>query len=134
MMWWPGVGSAPRDKEEGFLHRAVDPRRGSFHPSSSEGGFEQFGEKGRRFGRALEDSSRGRLWVLLRAGDGGSGTGGCFETLHSGLWGGKIADAMLAEEECWRKLSRGLPCRACGLRSVLHLPSIRSSGGWEGYV
>ena len=72
--------------------------------------------------------------MLLRAGDGGSGTGGCFETLHSGLWGGKIADAMLAEEECWRKLSRGLPCRACGLRSVLHLPSVRSSGGWEGYV
>ena len=76
---------------------------------------------------------RGRLWALLRAGDGGVGTSGSFETRYSGLWGGKIADAMLAEEECWRKVSRGVSCRACGLRSVLHLPSIRSSGGWEGY-
>ena len=51
---------------------------------------------------------RGRLRALLRAGDGGSGASGSFETLYFGRWGGKIADAMLAEEECWRNCSRGV--------------------------
>ena len=53
---------------------------------------------------------RGRLRALLRAGDGGSGASGSFETLYFGRWGGKIADAMLAEEECWRKLSLRVGC------------------------